>query len=318
MSALSWQDLFATGSVFNLTVGRWDRMGRLRPEDIGIEKTDEIRRSFTWGSMKLVPDQSIKPLWRLVAAAKMAVERYTVPFLLIRGARFVPAESKLELEKELEQLAEQLDDAISAFVETYDKAKADQRDVLELGFRDASNGNQAVVERAMGRLPSLYPDEAELRRRFYLRWQSYSLATPQDGTFDGDVLKEATDVRDALKDMLSKLREELSGRAQEIAELVLRGGKITERTYKSTRRLCDKIDRITRTFDDPTLVAASRALRIAVDDAAAFKDDKEDRDRALRGGLGEVTEILKESVEVSLKSVEQRLTGLGRRKLKVV
>jgi hypothetical protein len=314
MSAIGWGDLFATGSIFDLDIGRWNRMGTLRPEDLGIQNLPEVRKSFTWGSIKLIPDLYIKPLWSTLNKAHSALDRYTVPFKLIPGARFVVSGSKKELEAALARLAEELDEQIEEFISDYEKAKLEQHTVLKTGFVEAAKSGTAV-ERAMARLPLLYPTTDQLREKFYIRWRSYSLATPQDGTFDGDTLREARDVRDAIKGMLEQLRKELVGRSEEIADLVVRGGRITQKTYNATDRLCSKIDRVCRTFNDPALIAASKALRIAIDDARAYDDNTGERDQVLVNGVKAVKRELRDSLERSIKDVVDGFTP-GRRRLR--
>lgn len=311
--SIGWGDLFAAGSVFDLDVGRWNRMGTLKPEDLGIQNSPEVRKSFTWGSIKLIPDSYIKPLWKTLNKSHSALERFTVPFKLIPGARFVISDSKKELEAVLEILAKELEEQVEEFVSSYDKAKLEQQKVLKAGFVEAAKSD-AAVERAMARLPELYPTTDHLRDKFYIRWRSYSLATPQDGTFDGDTLREARDVRYAIRGMLEQLRKELLTRSEEIVELVMRGGRITKRTYKSTCKLCDKIDRVCTTFSDSALIAASKALRIAVDDAATSDDNTGERDQVLVNGVKTVKKELRDSLEQSIKDVVDGFTP-GRRKL---
>jgi len=307
---VGWADLFAAGSVFDLDVCQWDRMGSLRATDLGIDNTSEVKRSFTWGHVKLLPDEYIRPVRKLLTKAKSAMDLYTVPFPLIPGARFVPANSKKELENELRELQVQLEEELRKFEAGYDAAVVAHRPTLEAGFREAAKTPQDA-ESSIARLPSLYPTAQQARAKFSITWQSYSLASPQDGTFDGNVLKEAAQVRNALSSMLSELRKELEQRAQEVTELIARGGKVTEKTYNSVRRLCDRIDRVTQTFGDPVLVRASRALREAVNAAAADSDGKEG---ILTAGIKAVTDELRGSVEASADLIAAKLKG-GTRKL---
>ena len=309
---LTRQNLFATGSVLTLSRGEWDRMANFRPADLGIEETEEVRAAFTWGHMRLIPESYIKPVRKQKAAAKNAQEARAVYFPLIHGARFLPATERDDLIAELVRIKKKREQAVEELIAGYEQAKREQYPVLVGALKKAAL-NPVAAQAAIDRIPGMYPTPEQVRAKFHMSWRLFSLASPIDGLTQ-DMQEEANSVREALTGMLARLREEIEKRSQEIVDLVVKGGKITEKTYKSTRRLCDKIDAVTRTLRDPALISASRALRQAVDAASDTEDDA-DRDRELRQGFKAVTRELSVSVEKSVELVEEELTAIGKRKL---
>lgn len=313
---LTWSDLFTAGSMFNLHTGAWDRMATIKPTDLGVPDTDEVRQALTRLSMRLLPDEYIKPLRNIINGAKMKLESKTAYFPLIRGARFVPTSSREELENDLSAMRENLKRTVEDLIENYEKAKREQYPILVKAIQTTAKTPESA-QLLIARIPEFYPSSQSLRERFYIRWQVFSLSAPIDGAVGTDIEKEATDVKDALRRMLERLRKDLDKRVGEISDLVMNGGKITKRTYNSTTRLCDRIDSITKTLADPALIRASKALRSTVDAAGGIEDDSKARDLVLKDGLKEVALELQASVEAGMRAVEERLTGFGRRRLAV-
>lgn len=283
----------------------------LRMSDIGINRTDEVRQSFTGlGSIKLIPVEHIKPCWKVLSKADRLWNQNGVYFPMVPGARYVPNTKIKELVKGFKELKEELAKEVEVLIENYEKAKEEQYPILVEAFRQACKDTKSFDE-AIKRIPNLYPSPQRIRDKFYLTWKIYRLDAPL-GEGMGEIAEQTSDVKDMLGGMVEKLRKELLDRSDEITQLVVKGGKISKKTYNSTNRLLDKVDGLTDILADPFIMKASKALRRAVE-GAGNADSDEARNQTLLSGINEVKTELSESVEEAMAAVEKRLTSYGRK-----
>lgn len=305
--ALTWADLFCNGSLIDLDVKVWDGLVRLKAEDLGIPDTEEVKTALTFGHERLVPKGSLQEIRDKAYQARSEVDRFSIPFKLVPGSRYLPLSSRKELVEKLEVFKNQFLAAVNKFLEDYETNSAKQQEVLLKALTDASK-NEAVAERALARLRGLYPTNQELHEKFDLLWRTYSIAAPQDGTADGT---EGNAIKEEIESMIDKLRERLTEKVKSILELVSRGGKITAKTYNSATKMCDRIMSLNM-FGDAGLIAAVAAIREAV---SAASNQEDGAGETLKNGLEHVEEELIRSREEAIAKAAERLAGRAERRM---
>ena len=307
---LSWADLFVNGTLLDLDIGIWDGLVRLIPSDLGIANTSEVKSALTFGHERLVSRSALQAVRDHAYSARKLVDESSIPFKLVPGSRFLPKSQRDKLLDKLSEIKIKFEKAVNDFVEGYQAERSRQHEVLHAALLQAS-GKTEVAHAAMSRLTSKYPSEDELRHKFFMWWKAYSIAPPQDGT-GVDTVSQGDAIRDEIAAMIDKLREQLADKVKSILELAGRGGKITERTYKSAKKLCGKIEAL-NIFNDQGLSNAVKAVREAISRAADSKDAGE----TLADGLNTVTRELENSRDAAIAEAADRLAGTGGRRLQL-
>lgn len=303
--ALTWADLFCNGSLIDLDVSVWDGLVRMKPEDLGIEKSEAVNAALTFGHQRLVPKETLQAIRDHAYKARQVVDNYSIPFKLVPGSRYLPKPNRETVQEELTKLNNEFNSAVNRFLAEYADNKTRQIEVLRKALQQAAR-DQSAVEPAMARILCEYPTEELLRTRFGLSWKSYSIAAPQDGSSDGT---EGNAIKAEIENMIDRLREQLTEKVKSIMELVNKGGKITEKTYKSALALCDKVAAL-NVFGDTGLTDAIAAVRSAI--SAARGTDAPGQ--PLAAGLGQVEAELTKSREDAIASAASRIAGTAERR----
>lgn len=309
-SALTWADLFSSGTLIDLTVGCWDALVKIKPSDLNIPNTDEIRAALTWGHERLISKEALQPIKDVAYEARKLVDAYSIPFKLIPGSRFIPKANRVKLNAELEELKERFRDAVNQFVAHYEKHSVEQQKVLRQALLSAAK-SAAAADDAMNRIIGHYPGREEVHKKFSLDWHLFSLAAPRDGEAVGK--NEGESIRDQLGEMVDEVRTQLVDKVRSILKLTSQGGKISARTYNSARRLCDKLEAL-NVFNDSGLDLAIKSIREALTEASAAGDNAR---RALSNGLGGVEEELEKSRDDAIKAAADRLVGASKRRMEL-
>jgi len=307
-NTLTWADLFANGSLIDLDVSIWDGLIRMRPEDLGIDRSEAVTAALTFGHQRLVPKETLQAIRDHAYKARQAVDGYSIPFRLVPGSRYLPKLNREIVQAELENLNNKFMAAVNQFLAEYEANKATQIVVLREALREAAK-DRSAVEPAMARIEREYPTEDQLRERFELSWKTYSIAAPQDGSANGN---EGNVIKEELESMITRLREQLVERVRSIVELATRGGKITTKTYNSTEALCAKLESL-NVFGDEGLASAIAAVRKAI--AAASATDAPGT--PLIQGLEQVEKELAKSREDAIAAAANRMAGTAERRFQL-
>jgi len=226
---LSWADLFSQGSLIDLDVSVWAALARVKPGDLGIEDTEAVKAGITFGHERLIAKGHLDPIRELEGEARRLVESNSIQFKLIPGSSFIPKSRREALEKGLTEIQTRFDSVVEDFIKRYDANRIEQEPVLKKALTDSAK-DPAAVDAAMDRLIGLYPAGERLAQLFGMRWKLFSIAAPIDGSGNS---AEAESVKEAVGDMIQKLRDELALRTKDIIELVTSGGKPTLKTFNS-------------------------------------------------------------------------------------
>jgi len=307
MANLSWADLFLSGSLIDLDISFWDGLVRLRPEDLGVHRTEDVKTALTFGHERLVSKGHLKALRDLAYEARKLVTENSVTFRLVPGARYLPKSRRASIDRRLEDIRERFGAAVEKFCHEYPSYQEAMRGILRRAITDAAK-HEDVVEVTLQRLAGQYPTVEKLRAAFAISWKIFSIAAPQDGEGTGD---EGSSVTEAVRDMIKELRAEVATKTKDLLSLVAKGGKLTEKTWRSARAVCDRLESM-NVFGDEALSAAITRLRNVVAQAAQ-RDDAGD---VIAEGLSTVEADLNKNIEEAAAAAADRLTGRNMRRMR--
>lgn len=304
--ALDWGALFQSGSVVDLNVSVWAARLGIKPADLGIENLDSISRALSLGHHRLLPKICFDRINQVVSEAKIAVDRSSLPFGLIRGARYVPEKNIKRLLDELRVCRDRFEEEVEKFVDEYNAAKEQMLPVIRQAILDAAR-DTSVIENAMDRVESNYPSAETVRNHFSLKWSMYAIKGPSTKA----LANEGQAVKDVIKEMMRSLREEVTDDLGKILRLVQTGGKLNARSIESAMKTLERVESLNVLGDEGLArqVAAIRRTLIGVDRSKV--------DQNTLVGLAAIKDQLEETLDEEMLSVEQRLTGVGQRQLDV-
>jgi hypothetical protein len=309
---LTWDDLFIAGSVIDLRTRKWRARAALTPRDLGIEDTDAVSQALALGAHRLAPNDAFGRVNEIHARARRAVESASVNFSLIVGARYVPEANIAGLAAQLRDCKESFRIAVNDFMASYEEVKRAMLPVLHQALRDAAKTPDAALA-AYDRLVAEYPSASEVREKFELAWNIYAIKGPKKEGAQASLQSEAEEVRSAVREMIKELREDVRLKLAEVLALIAKGGKLQTRSIQSAMTVLDHIDR-TNVFGDEDLRRQVAGLRAALREINTDEDVPE----TTIAGLESVRTALAQNIEEAVAAAEQKLTGVGRRKLVAV
>lgn len=312
MSKLRWDALFLNGSIVSLSIGAWRARAGLKASDLGLEDSPEVAKALTLPTTRLMPRKAFEDITTESRAANALIDRYTMNFGLIRGARFIPAGQLPRLIAELEVVQGRHRAAADAFIGPDGAKFNENRDailpVIRKAIQDAAKTPEAA-EAAFQRIQAEYPTASEVREQFQLSWSIYNLSSPKTAATAEAAKQEAEGVKSILGDMVKQLREDVQVRVKELAEIALKGGKLREGSIQATMELLDRVDAL-NILGDTELSQQTGALRRLLRGV-----DPKEVGAGFVAGLSGVQEALSASVQEAVQAAEERLTGVGNRSL---
>jgi hypothetical protein len=308
---LSWSDLFASGSMFQLKTSVWIARTKITAADLGIEATEEVNEALSLGHHRLVPHAEFERMNTILGKARQTIEHYSQQFLFIKGARYVPDRNLETVSGKLKELREEFQAAVDVFLENYSTIKTNTLPIIEKALLDAAKTAEAA-RAAFERVVAEYPSVDELRGKFRLIWNVYSIQGPKQSGVGAALFDESTQVRGAIKEMVTELRAEASEKVQGLLALVKKGGKIAQRSVDSAMTVLDHIDAV-NVFGDEVLTANVATLRAAL---RGINTDERIPDSIVTS-LDDIQRALQTDIDAAVAAAEAKLTGVGRRKLKV-
>ena len=306
---LRWDDLFKGGSVIDLDIKRWTARAKILPRDLGIQDSSEIRQALSLGCHRLVPRQAFAAISSAIQMAQTAVAAHSVPFAMIRGARFIPDGRKEECLADLAKAKAKFEVACDAFEAAYAEVKATQLPILKEALTQAARSPEAA-EAAFNRLCAEYP--SSVRDKFNLSWNRYVISSAKDQAMGDAVAEEAANVKSVIGDVIGQLRTQLGERVQELMDLVQKNGSVNKKSINSTLRLLERLEQLNFS-QDRGLQAQITQVRLWLEGAEKSAASSENS-----VSLVQVKEDLTKGVEEAVAEAEAELSGLGRRRLGVV
>jgi hypothetical protein len=305
----TWNDLFLTGSVVDLQCSLWRARTKIKPSDLGIEDTDAVHAALSLGCHRLAPAEAFEAIHEQVAAARRAVDNHSLPFGLIRGARYVPDTALPKLLGELRARRDQFTEAVAAFVRGYDAMLAEHMPTAVAALRAAARSPEAA-EATIRRLRDEYPTAEEVAEKFSLGWNVYAISGARSAMAQSLLDQEVGAVKGIVRDMVVQLREEVRAKVADVLGLVERGGKLQDRSLEAAIAVIDRVEGL-NVLGDYDLTRQLGALRAALQSIEAGKRVTDAAVTSLEG----VKTALEKNVEAAVAAAEERLCGLGRRQI---
>lgn len=309
--ALSWGDLFSSGSIVDLNIGRWSGKLQIKPEDFGINSIS-VNEAISLGHHRLVLSDAFDNFSEIIGKAKKAVTNHGLVFPFIRGARFIPDKNIAKLVAILEPLKKQFDEEVEVFVNSYTDKVALMRPTIWQALLDAGHntGSQLAIDNAtaaLSRIEASYPQPAEIKNKFNMKWSIYALKSPTT-----DAIKSDTgEVKDILREMVTNTRTELIEKIGSVLAIISGGGTLKSSTISSAKEMLDRIDSV-NIFGDDTLAEQTKIFRNILDGVDPKKIGKDTID-----SIEQVKKNIEDDIENAVARAEAALTGLGNRTLEV-
>lgn len=291
---------------------------KIKPQDLGIEPSEEVNRVFSLGQHRLAPSEAFEKIRTPVNQAKNAIDAYSMNFAMIRGARYVP---EVHIEKLMGRLVvyqQAFNAAVDEFMEKYQEMRDEQMPIILKAIQDAHTRSgvtdgqpfdEVAVREAFSRIEAEYPSAATVRSKFGLTWNVYAVQGSRSKAAAEMIAGETAQVKSIIGEMVGELRKELSEKVSGLLEITKKGGKLTDNSIGSAMSLLTKLESM-NVLGDRVLADQITSLR-----AALSTVDKSEVGDDFTMGLNQVKAELNQSVEQAIKEAEENLTGLGRRKL---
>ena len=307
-TALGWDTLFFNGSIVDLDIKVWSARLSVRPSDLGIEDTNEVREALGLGIVRLAPKKAFERILAIRRAALKDVENHSFNFPFIRGARYVP-EKKIEpLLEKLRARRDEFGTAVFEFAASYDAVRAEMYPVIRKALLDAACDN---IDESLSRIDAEYPED--VNSRFYFGWTSYAISGAKSKAAQDAVTQETEQVKGVVREIVSQLRAEFSDKVSSVAKIIARGGKIPTNSIASCREVLARVKEM-NVFGDTELTNQVRAFEriLAVSEVEARPDNE-----ALSKDLDAIAENVQKSLDEAVANAEATLTGLGNRKITI-
>ena len=319
---IGFSDLFERAAILALHRGEWRARLGLLPGDIRVEWSGaEVERAMYLGAHRLADCEAFERIHKAANAAERLVERNSLPFPLIPGARYLESDRLETITGELVDLRREFEAAADEFCnpDVFARMKAAQLCVISdalakllkplgyPGIEDGSADGAIAHERAYARISAGYPAPAECRGRFSLTWQVFSLASTTSAVVAA-VSGEAAAVRGIIGGMVEGLRAELVEKVQAVLDLASKGRTIGKRTVESALETVRRVEDLNGLMGDALVADKCRELR------RLFASIESAGELVVMRGLASVAVELKADAAAAVSAAVSNLTNSGRRR----
>jgi hypothetical protein len=325
---MNFNDIFGQMAAMAVHCNKWGGSLTLTPELLNVPPTPEVRAALRFGTIRLAPKEAYEKLEALEREARAALERVSVKFAKIPGARLVRLDTLDALQGKLREIRASFDKEVDVFAADLPRLRDFQMPVIEEALTRAMHIDTAqpnhpdtvrqleILNRAMVVIRAAYPDASEVTKRFRLRWSSpFSIDRSKGAVSKDDVAAEIDDVKEVVRGIVEELRSDFTERVKAIKELVAKGGKLTKKTTNSAREALTRLKNLNivgdKVLDDQITAVELWLNRIDTDADGAVQG-------GLILGLDTVAAAVQGDVESAVANAEQALTSVGRRRLQVV
>lgn len=310
MANMNWNDLFLTGSIIDIQFSSWRARAKIKPQDLGIEDSEEVAKVLSLGCHRLAPSKAFENINLIAGQAKRSLEYHSLNFAMIRGARYVPNSQLQELLGKLRDYKKEYTKAVEEFVENYEKVKEEMLPVIEKALKDAARHPDAA-RGAFERIQAEYPTSEEVKASFAMSWAVYAIQSPKSSAAKTAAADETDNIKGVVRGMVEQLRADAMEKLTTLSSLMSKGGKLPKQSIDSAKAMIARIDQL-NVVGDRVLSEQTRQLMRLLDAV----EDEEQRE-SVAAGFEDIKKILDESVEQAVKDAEDALTGVGKRKLAV-
>lgn len=153
-------NIFKEGCLVSLSISKWGGPRKI-PKDVLEEKGLDVDSEWVSGYKKLVSQEALKPINGILNSATAIINKYSLPFP-IRAVNFIPKGLIEKLDLQLQDINENLKNAVEEFADHYEEHKDRAREEL---------GEELFDE-------SQYPHN--IRDQFSIRWNFFLMDVPSN------------------------------------------------------------------------------------------------------------------------------------------
>lgn len=310
---VTWNDLFTQGTLVDYSVHLWRARFQLKPEDFGIESTEEVKKAISFGCHRLAPAESFDEINTTVRKWVKSIEEHSFAFPMLQGVRYVPDTEVAALKAEIEAHQGEFQGQVDAFLASYDTMVSEHLPLIEQALVEAAKTPEAAAL-AYNRVRAGYPTRDQIAAKFGLEWNFFTISIPQSKEAANAAKEAVPQVQKVVQSIVEQLRGELS---EKVANLITLAEKakagtskvkddIGQRSRESANTVLDKVERM-NIFGDRTLSQQIRALRGIVNSDIDLDTVVQD--------LSGIKANLEADIDAAAKAAEKKLTGLGNRRL---
>ena len=210
------ENMFEKGCLVQLSAAVWGATRKVNSERLS---NHELSEKWLSASKKLVDPDSLKPLNKVVNAARSYLAGVTLPFPL-QGMAFIPKEMITRVDEKLESFKEDFNGAVGSFLGSYDNL----REVAMLNLGD---------------LFSEFDYPPDVKTKFGFVWRFVILDVPNGShgvlapeVYEREKEKFVRTMEEARELAVQSLREEFSGMVQRITDRFTNGTDAKPKIFK--------------------------------------------------------------------------------------
>jgi hypothetical protein len=328
--ALTWNDIFTTGSLIHFSRHQWQARAELTDKDLGIEPAPaELNED---GTVKKKGEKIVNQTIRLAHAKRFErinqkmrafiaeIEARSLNFPVLESVRYVPDAQVATLRTNLENINREFEAAVDAFVADFPQIKTEgldfvTRDLYKSGrCRTAEHATAAIA-----RITADYPDANAVAAKFGLEYDFFTIQLPVSEAAAAAAKDAAPQVKSVVESMLKQLRSEVSEKLTTLLRLTdearKANGTLNMKSINSALDVLSKVDSL-NFLGDETLIQQVSMVRSMLQNAKDAKEAKQDANLSeLFSGLSKAQEAVSADVQAAVSAAEKKLTGLGARKI---
>ncbi len=210
------ENMFEKGCLVQLSAAVWGATRKVNTERLS---NNEVSEKWLSASKKLVDPDSLKPVSKVVNAARSYLAGMTLPFPL-QGMAFIPKEMISKVDEKLESYKDEFNGEVESFLGSYDNL----REVAMLNLGDLFNEFD-------------YPPDVKAKFGFVWRFVildvpngSHGILAPE--VYEREKVKFVRTMEEARELAVQSLREEFSGMVQRITERFTKGHDVKPKIFK--------------------------------------------------------------------------------------
>jgi hypothetical protein len=257
----------------------------------------------------LLPEAWRKRFQEVETAKGRLEERYTLSMPGLRGVRIIPKSACNNYLEALEEPRRLLNGAVNDFCESFAENMQEIRNNVPAALWD-------VVRRNVPANPEEFRSKARISTiRVQLNADDdYEVLDHDELNRRSAELRESTLLKahEAIEAMIAGPREELAKSLQNLAELIARDGRVTERSFSPVRQAVEKL----RRFDfmcDEEMLAQVQQMAARLDGVTASELDQQ---TATENGLfAAITDLQSNILDAEKQALDRARFGLAPRRL---
>jgi len=296
----TYSDLFDKLTLVDVDIHRWSGSVPLEPEDLGLPRTESVKKSLDLGRRRLVERAAVREIEADLALARGLVDRAGVKFPMISGSRAIPNVRVGVLIAELERVGDSLRGKVETFLAGLDGAYETMKPHIREAAKSCGLDPEATVEAAMRKAPTA----ASIRAQYGIGWRTFALSRPSGQEFQ---TSEDKDVSGLVQGLVAELRLEV----REALDGLRRGtgaGLNLRSVVKASRALERAKEK--NILNDPVLVEVIATMESVL--RAVESLEPTDRAQAVAGVLGSIAPKLDAGIDGVMPDL---LGGLGKRRM---